>query len=92
MGAALPTLPPRPVRPGQHSTHRCRKPDPRPARGRQAPGTLPAGRLPSLDDTVNFRGETVSLRYVLTHMIDEYARHNGHADLLREAIDGAVGE
>ncbi|MFC5148436.1 DinB family protein [Streptomyces aureoversilis] len=46
----------------------------------------------SLDDTVEFRGETVSLRYVLTHMIEEYARHNGHADLLREAIDGAVGE
>ncbi|MDX3226607.1 DinB family protein [Streptomyces sp. ME19-01-6] len=46
----------------------------------------------SLDDTVEFRGETISLRYVLTHMIEEYARHNGHADLLREAIDGAVGE
>ncbi|MFI8965055.1 DinB family protein [Streptomyces sp. NPDC053493] len=46
----------------------------------------------SLDDTVDFRGETISLRYVLTHMIEEYARHNGHADLLREAIDGAVGE
>ncbi|MFI8522422.1 DinB family protein [Streptomyces sp. NPDC085481] len=46
----------------------------------------------SLDETVEFRGETISLRYVLTHMIEEYARHNGHADLLREAIDGAVGE
>jgi uncharacterized damage-inducible protein DinB len=34
----------------------------------------------------------VTLRWVLTHMIEEYARHNGHADLLREAIDGAVGE
>ncbi|HZC70282.1 MAG TPA: DinB family protein [Jatrophihabitans sp.] len=34
----------------------------------------------------------VSLRWVLTHMIEEYARHNGHADLLREAIDGAKGE
>jgi uncharacterized damage-inducible protein DinB len=33
-----------------------------------------------------------SLRWVLTHMIEEYARHNGHADLMREAIDGAVGE
>jgi hypothetical protein len=32
------------------------------------------------------------VRYVLTHMIEEYARHNGHADLLREAIDGTVGE
>jgi hypothetical protein len=35
---------------------------------------------------------TVTLRWVLVHMIEEYARHNGHADLLREAIDGAVGE
>ncbi|WP_436849020.1 DinB family protein [Streptomyces atriruber] len=34
---------------------------------------------------------TVSLRWVLLHMIEEYARHNGHADLLRERIDGAVG-
>lgn len=33
----------------------------------------------------------VSLRWVLIHMIEEYARHNGHADLLRERIDGAVG-
>ncbi|GCE00733.1 DinB family protein [Embleya hyalina] len=46
----------------------------------------------SLDDTVRFRGEAVSIRYVLIHMIEEYARHNGHADLLREAIDGVVGE
>lgn len=35
---------------------------------------------------------TVSLRWVLVHMIEEYARHNGHADLLRQAIDGEVGE
>lgn len=34
----------------------------------------------------------VSLRWVLAHLIEEYARHNGHADLLREAIDGEVGE
>ncbi|MFC8198398.1 DinB family protein [Streptomyces sp. NPDC060006] len=33
----------------------------------------------------------VSLRWVLIHMIEEYARHNGHADLLRECVDGAVG-
>ncbi|MGW6914382.1 DinB family protein [Kitasatospora sp. NPDC054939] len=51
-----------------------------------------ADAFASLDDTVDFRGEVVSLRYVLTHMIEEYARHNGHADLLREAIDGEVGE
>ena len=34
----------------------------------------------------------MSLRWVLVHMIEEYARHNGHADLLRERIDGTVGE
>jgi uncharacterized damage-inducible protein DinB len=34
----------------------------------------------------------VSLRWVLTHMIEEYARHNGHADLIRESIDGETGE
>jgi uncharacterized damage-inducible protein DinB len=33
-----------------------------------------------------------SLRWILLHMIEEYARHNGHADLLRESIDGEVGE
>jgi uncharacterized damage-inducible protein DinB len=37
-------------------------------------------------------GERYSLRWILTHLIEEYARHNGHADLLREAIDGATGE
>jgi hypothetical protein len=31
-------------------------------------------------------------RWILCHMIEEYARHNGHADLLREPIDGATGE
>jgi uncharacterized damage-inducible protein DinB len=33
-----------------------------------------------------------SLRWVLVHMIEEYARHNGHADLIRESIDGQTGE
>lgn len=37
-------------------------------------------------------GEDMSLRWILVHMIEEYARHNGHADLIREAIDGTVGE
>jgi uncharacterized damage-inducible protein DinB len=37
-------------------------------------------------------GQPVSLRELLVHMIEEYARHNGHADLLRERIDGRVGE
>ena len=35
--------------------------------------------------------EDVSLRLVMLHMIHEYARHNGHADLIREGIDGTVG-
>lgn len=38
------------------------------------------------------RNGAVSLREVLVHMIEEYARHNGHADLLRERIDGRVGQ
>lgn len=36
-------------------------------------------------------GEDVSLRLVMLHLIHEYARHNGHADLLREGVDGVVG-
>ncbi len=34
----------------------------------------------------------VSVRWIITHLIEEYSRHNGHADLLRECIDGVVGE
>jgi hypothetical protein len=34
----------------------------------------------------------VSVREVLVHMVEEYSRHNGHADLLRERIDGRVGQ
>jgi uncharacterized damage-inducible protein DinB len=47
---------------------------------------------PTLDIAVEHGGEWFSLRYVLTHMIEEYARHNGHADLLRERLDGSTGE
>jgi uncharacterized damage-inducible protein DinB len=36
-------------------------------------------------------GGVVSLRWIMVHMVEEYARHNGHADLLRQCIDGAVG-
>ncbi len=48
----------------------------------------------SFDDLVNrsAHGRDVSLRWIMLHMIEETARHNGHADLLREAIDGQVGE
>ena len=37
-------------------------------------------------------GTSPSLRWIVVHMIEEYARHNGHADLIREAIDGETGE
>jgi uncharacterized damage-inducible protein DinB len=37
-------------------------------------------------------GRAPSLRWILAHMIEEYARHNGHADLLRESVDGLTGE
>ncbi|MBA2770110.1 MAG: DinB family protein [Sporichthyaceae bacterium] len=37
-------------------------------------------------------GQPISLRELLVHMIEEYARHNGHADLLRERIDGRIGQ
>jgi uncharacterized damage-inducible protein DinB len=46
----------------------------------------PAKRAPWPD------GRKVSLRWILTHMVEEYSRHNGHADLIREAIDGQTGE
>jgi uncharacterized damage-inducible protein DinB len=36
-------------------------------------------------------GQPVSLRWIYNHMIEEYARHNGHADLIRELVDGQVG-
>jgi uncharacterized damage-inducible protein DinB len=47
---------------------------------------------PVLEATGERQGEAVSLRWILVHMIEEYARHNGHADLLRERIDGVVGD
>jgi uncharacterized damage-inducible protein DinB len=47
--------------------------------GQPARRTWPDGRAPSL-------------RWILVHMIEEYARHNGHADLIRESVDGVTGE
>jgi uncharacterized damage-inducible protein DinB len=60
------------------------------ARGRE----LLADR--SLEDTGRIvdepmAGVEVSVRWVLIHLVEEYARHNGHADILRERIDGATG-
>ena len=37
-------------------------------------------------------GESPSLRWIMVHMIEEYARHNGHGDLIRESLDGETGE
>lgn len=48
---------------------------------------------PDLDFTCDIPGHgPYSLRELLVHMVEEYARHNGHADLLRERIDGRVGQ
>ena len=44
-----------------------------------------------LDDTGLRRGQPCTLRWIYVHMIEEYARHNGHADIIRELIDGRVG-
>ncbi|EME97035.1 DinB family protein [Streptomyces mobaraensis NBRC 13819 = DSM 40847] len=48
------------------------------------------GRL-SPDEGKWLGSQEVSLRWILIHLIEEYARHNGHADLLREAVDGVTG-
>ena len=47
-----------------------------------------------LDDVVPFRwgGPDRDIRWIYLHMIEEYARHNGHADLMRESIDGQTGD
>jgi uncharacterized damage-inducible protein DinB len=47
---------------------------------------------PDLEVAGSYGQGTISLREVLVHMIEEYARHAGHADLLRERIDGRVGQ
>ncbi len=48
-----------------------------------------------LDDVVPSRGDhperTRNIRWIYIHMVEEYARHNGHADLLRQRVDGSVG-
>lgn len=47
----------------------------------------------ALEETFLSRhGERLDLRWIYLHMIEEYARHNGHADILREQIDGTTGE
>jgi len=53
---------------------------------------LADGSLDRLAERTWPNGSAPSLRWILLHMIEEYARHNGHADLLREAVDGETGE
>lgn len=49
------------------------------------------GDLDALAANPSRRHGNVCLRWIMLHMIEETARHNGHADLLREAVDGATG-
>jgi uncharacterized damage-inducible protein DinB len=51
-----------------------------------------AASLDQLAQRPRANGDVVSLRWILAHMLVETARHNGHADLLREAIDGTTGD
>ncbi len=53
---------------------------------------IAGGSFDQLGDSMWSGEDAPSLRWILVHMIEEYARHNGHADLLREAVDGATGE
>ncbi|SEL33687.1 DinB family protein [Nonomuraea pusilla] len=53
---------------------------------------LEAGGLGGASAYTSSRGETPSLRRLLIDMVEEYARHVGHADLIRESVDGLVGE
>ncbi len=53
---------------------------------------LADGGLDQLAKRKRANGQAPSLRWILLHMIEEYARHNGHADLIREFVDGQTGE
>lgn len=55
-------------------------------------GALEHEGLDTLAKVAQRDGSPLSLRWILMHMIEEYARHNGHADLLRESVDGQTGE
>jgi uncharacterized damage-inducible protein DinB len=54
--------------------------------------TMAGGGLDTLAVRKWRDGRVPSLRWIVVHMIEEYARHNGHADLLRESVDGETGE
>jgi uncharacterized damage-inducible protein DinB len=53
-------------------------------------GDAAVERLP-LDHAIELDGEPVSLASIYIHLIEEWARHNGHADLIRQSIDGSIG-
>lgn len=55
-------------------------------------GALDRGGLEQLAAVASPNGKSPSLRWILVHMIEEYARHNGHADLIRESVDGETGQ
>jgi len=59
-------------------------------RARQVTAT--AGSMDDLSVSTRIGGKPYTLRWLMMHLIEETARHAGHADLLREAIDGTVGE
>jgi uncharacterized damage-inducible protein DinB len=59
---------------------------------RSRAATTEAGDLDRVAARPSRSGEPFSLRWIMLHMIEETARHNGHADLIRENIDGATGE
>ena len=60
------------------------------ARSREAVATDPRGERESVHPRRS--GEPFTLRWILAHMVQEYARHNGHADLIRQSVDGQVGD
>ena len=60
--------------------------------GARLEAALARGGLDQLVDVSSEDGEHAHLRRLLCDLIEEYGRHTGHADLLREAVDGRVGE
>ena len=63
-------------------------------RGRRGRCATPLadGGLDRLVGQARRHGEHFNLRWILVHLVEEYARHNGHADLIRESIDGQTGD
>jgi uncharacterized damage-inducible protein DinB len=53
---------------------------------------LELGGLDKVAQRTDSQGRLPNLRWIVVHLIEEYARHNGHADLIRESIDGSTGE